>query len=601
MTLDEIKKIIALGETPQREFKSAVPKGEDLARLIIRIASNGGGEIFFGVGDDRRIIGIHPHSLELALDKAQALIIGNFSINQEQHKINGKKIVIIHISQAFTTLGLIGEPKKKLNKDEYRPDSKLNVDTLEEETDEIVTTHIQNDFCDRNIRPCFGVGTIADAFAELIKNVTSDKENICVLGVFGKWGRGKTFFLKQVQKTIKNSEDADCFDFVSFNAWKYQSTPEIWAHLIYTLKQHKACWWICLNCIVSWTIAQVILEIILFAVFLGLCDELSCSGNDVLKIAGISISALFSVLNLYDLILKTFKLRQSGYNETEYLGDQHKSEKELERILKRWNWLHMVNQKYYFDCRHRPEYPKKNSRKVVLLVEDIDRCDDAKMISVLESLRLVMENSQIAKHLIVIVSVDSKLLINAIIRKYSNLTHKEAERNAIERMNKLFLAGITLPKISKEDMNKYVDSLGELCVSNVKSDTSQLSITETIKDKHERETIGDLSSTPKDKSIIPHIVDNPINLITMVLKKSLSEDLYSRLSPRQVQILFYRLLLANNFFVKMNVPLSEKSLGYIIKFSFLIEKNKHLGTTPENVIREMVVPYPIGTKEEYAP
>lgn len=607
MTIEQIKNLIAQDEDPWTEFKRNVPEGEDLAQTIVRMANLGGGKIVFGV-DDKNIIGVNSDNVKSACDKAKLYIAGNPDIKHEVHSIDGHKIVVTHVNGAFPDLKYFEKP---LDKGNVFSGSGIPLpnwfDGATSHIPEISPSSIHNEFSDRDIKPCFDVDVIAGAFADLIKSTSSDRDNICILGVFGKWGRGKTFFMNQVKKLIKESEDADCLDFVSFNAWKYQSTPEIWAHLIHTLKEHRLWWWRMLNSLISWTTLQIIIEIALVVLVIVIGKESLISkkliipeflGGEISSYAIEGAAIIGALLNLFDLSAKMVRFRKTRYNATEYLGDQHASEKELQKILSRWNWFHMVNQKYYIDCCHLPNYPKKNPRKVVLVVEDVDRCESDKIISVLESLKLVLENPKIARHLIVVISIDSDLLKHAIETKFSGVA--DPGKNAIERMNKLFLAGIVLPKISKDDIKKYVDALGDLC----KTTHTVRRRTHGMITSQQKEESSQIEATPKSSELdIVQVMgeDESIEMIKEVLFDELKYGLYSRLTPRQIKILFYRLLLANNLFARMDETFSKESLKYIIDFSFNFEQNELLSTSKENIIRQMVVPYPVGTKAEYEP
>ena len=52
-----------------------------------------------------------------------------------------------------------------------------------------------------------------------------------------------------------------------------------------------------------------------------------------------------------------------------------------------------------------------NEDKILLFVDDIDRCSIEKMIKVIESLRIILENKEIQQRVIVLCSVDSNKLI----------------------------------------------------------------------------------------------------------------------------------------------------------------------------------------------
>ncbi len=55
----------------------------------------------------------------------------------------------------------------------------------------------------------------------------SAKEDVC-FGIFGHWGRGKTYLMKTVGKRL---EDNHNYRVVRFSAWKYRTNPELWIYL----------------------------------------------------------------------------------------------------------------------------------------------------------------------------------------------------------------------------------------------------------------------------------------------------------------------------------------------------------------------------------
>lgn len=58
MTLDDLKRLVDLGEGPFVEFKRRVPQGERIAREVIALANARGGKLLLGVDDDGSIVGV---------------------------------------------------------------------------------------------------------------------------------------------------------------------------------------------------------------------------------------------------------------------------------------------------------------------------------------------------------------------------------------------------------------------------------------------------------------------------------------------------------------------------------------------------------------
>ncbi len=82
---------------------------------------------------------------------------------------------------------------------------------------------------DDGVSPKLEVNLIAKEFANIIDNLDNNKGQM--LGVFGSWGRGKTFFVDCVKQEFKPENYVN----ITFNAWKYQETEAIWAYLYQTI------------------------------------------------------------------------------------------------------------------------------------------------------------------------------------------------------------------------------------------------------------------------------------------------------------------------------------------------------------------------------
>ena len=49
------------------------------------------------------------------------------------------------------------------------------------------------------------------------------------IGIYGKWGSGKSSFLEMIAKELRNSHKIDS---IFFNAWKYDQEENLWSALI---------------------------------------------------------------------------------------------------------------------------------------------------------------------------------------------------------------------------------------------------------------------------------------------------------------------------------------------------------------------------------
>lgn len=494
---------------------------------------------------------------------------------------------------------------------------------------------IQNDLSDRNFKPGFNVDRLAAAFFKVLKNASSDSENVCFLGVFGVWGRGKTFFLKRLREIVGKSEDSECFDFVTFNAWKYQETPGIWASLIETLLSHKSCW----GRLRYKLTPRVMLSFLSSLVLLAVATACGClalrdwKSPDITKTLLGLMGSMFALIASVMGFIKSFGWFSVGdwhnFNPKDHLGVQYQTEKELERIVGRWNWGHITNAGHFLRYGFSQRQGRKPARRIVLLVEDIDRCRGEKMIAIIEALKLIMENPRIAKRIIVIMSVDQEKAMTAYRRRFEAEGAVNPELCALEQMNKIFLMGMRLPKISKEDVLLYLDIIADKLLADAGVEDGGLSgqrqenvVLQDAGDSHgdnaspqgdvAPESSGGDDASAEDGGELnaeSGIAENPggsaqpeeagielsnrdaIRLLKRELEKKVNYGTLLHLTPRQIKILFYRLVLANNLMTDYGVGVSPRVIEQIVNFSLNDEGIDLVSHNKIGEIMQVVVPF----------
>lgn len=642
MTEAEVKKIIAKGESATVTFFKSVPSAERLADKIVAFSNAKGGIIIIGVDELRRGYNISSGAISTCLNAALSMISGNPVVNREVVKVNNARLQVIIVTKPVpSTIQVIGHHKnimgrrprrvtqsineeiKSIDKDSQEvpersgdsstPIKDNNSGTSEEQTStetiqirEYRNTKIEKELSDKDLTPCFGVDTLAAAFFNLLRQTSTDGENVCFLGVFGKWGRGKSFFLNRLKKIASVSEHTNNFEFVTFNAWKYQKTPEIWASLIHTLIQHKS-WWgrVCFG--ISWSVIFAFIGSFLFLGIAGACiwltvrDWNSETDKSILTVIASGVSLFLSVFGFIQSFGLMDRQRGRRYRASDLMGVQFLTENELVRIIKRWNWS--INPKRW--GRWGEKY--RSNRKVVLLVEDIDRCEDEAMLSIIEALKLIMENPEVAKRMIVVTSVDQDRLIRAYQARCSYKDDINKKRFAIEQLNKIFLMGINLPSITDDDMEGFIAALGNRMLTDSKIISYDELLREFKFDVTGNFGIPDISLLTPDSTSerghsdtddirIEQIVKNndfeaSIRLLAGILMYEYRYKSVRVWTPRQVRIIFYRLILANNLMHDFGLSLSEHLYRVIISGS---TSDPSVKSGPEEVkILEICNPYPV--------
>lgn len=376
---------------------------------------------------------------------------------------------------------------------------------------------------DQSIEACFGVNELAQCFLKQLDSIAyNDTNNVCMVGIFAPWGRGKSYFFGNLkQKVTERTDDkALKYNVVEFNAWKHQETPAIWAYLFETLYKSNSCcfrFWYTLSCRWKSLLSDILIALIpVVAVFIL---KLDCAWKEA-TIFTISIGLIINFLiKRYNSAISLIRKYSKGISFSNELGIQAEIEKELTSLL-----------------RFKISDKKASTNKILLYVDDIDRCSELKMMSIIDSLRTILENDVIRKRLVIICSIDPEKVIKGIEYKYKDLyKDEELERIAIEQMDKIFLTGIALPNLDEAQLHEFLSKL------------TGIETTEQIV----KEQKGVPYSINRKKSSL--FVGNPISedkeYNNVLIHRWILDFIRStnvELTPRKVRVIYYRILLANN-------------------------------------------------------
>lgn len=435
---------------------------------------------------------------------------------------------------------------------------------------------------DSEVEPCFSINDVASCFINQLDKIADSKsENIPMIGVFAPWGRGKSYFLNLIFQQLESRKEKWYHSFfgrnttknykiIKFNAWKYQDTPAIWAYLYETI-YHQTSWWQkCWLYIKKNVLSYKFLLLALLISFSWLIGYLLNKYTSILDavsnlkaIGGIGtiVTVVFSfVLTLKDNPISALKIiqkytRRKSYNDC--LGIQNAIESDLEDLLGVLQF-------------------KKD--RVLLCVDDIDRCSTEKMVNIVDSLRTVLENDIIRDRLIVICSIDIEKLMHGYRSMYKDFISESGEVIR-EQIDKVFIFSLGLAKLGPIQLDEYLRKLLEIN----DSDSSTMA----------KETLFD-TDRQEDALYIANSDETPIKLSDIEMYRAINEFVQknksSNITPRKLRIMYYQLLFANNLASKRGVTLTEKLIDNLLEKSLTgIEQNIHSQALGD--IIEVAVPY----------
>jgi len=398
------------------------------------------------------------------------------------------------------------------------------------------------------------VDWLADVSANIIDQIISEKGSM--FGIFGKWGRGKSFFWSK----LKEKMIAKKYDVVEFLAWKYHDTPASWAYLydafakVFYKKPEQifSLRWISylFKIIVVNFIRQPLTNILrfIFSIFIPILLFFFVKENPNLFFGeweflekvkfnfqtysyGIIIT-YFLVITYYFSKVYKFDVRSifqkfSTKNFESLLGMQAEIEKELIFLTKLWN------------------------SKIILFVDDLDRCNEDKILTVIDSLRIMTENNLIAKKIIVVAAIDERILKRVIRNKYQKMVDDKNILDNLTReyLDKLFLFGVKLSKLNNEEKNEIFNNY-----------TSNLQVLFGVAEQAKFDTYK--------RDPIVEITD--FEFIRFYLSK------VNDITPRQIRIIYNKLILAKEILklklnvINLNQYQSEILVAVIIYFSVIL-------------------------------
>ena len=436
---------------------------------------------------------------------------------------------------------------------------------------------------DADATPCFGVDSIADCYAKQLDEIALSKIGVTrMLGIFGPWGRGKTYFFKRLKRDLEDKERHTLtYKIVEFNAWKYQETPAIWAYLYETI--YKSADW-CEK-------GRFLLKQIWRNLF-----TMNCMLYVVILALGWLIGGLISLLSSDSVshFLNYLKIPATGiYVFTCIASYLNKNVITGEKIIK--SYTKIKSYKTHLGIQNIIEDDMQmlirsitdSSSRLVLFIDDVDRCSSQKMNYLIESLRTVLENPKIQERLIVICSVDDQKLMKA----YSNdllskrYNEDEVKKLAREQMDKLFLFGVKLAPLDTTQLTIYLQSLMD--DSNKKEPKS--------KENGNLQINTPFNTFRHNDSLIQATTSDEITeLNNKKIKELIHEFLINHkgidFTPRKIRIMYYQLLFGLSLSSKGGGAFTDTIVEAMLRKSAGIANVEDTESAMSDII-EMAVPY----------
>jgi len=249
----------------------------------------------------------------------------------------------------------------------------------------------------------------------------------CSIGIFGDWGSGKSSLMQMIADRYKNEKDTLI---VRFNGWLFEGYDDAKTVLM----------------------AKIVDEIIAKRTFSVKASKIAAKllkRIDLIKIGGslvkygIGLAALgpagLATLSATDIIgslkesdyEKLIKEKQEGKEENSSRTNIQEFQKTFEELI-----------------------DETNIKKIIVFIDDLDRCSTDTVIGTLEAIKLFL----FTKHTAFIIGADERLIRYAVKRRFPEIPGDSTEV-ARDYLEKLIQYPVRIPALNTTELINYVNLL----------------------------------------------------------------------------------------------------------------------------------------------
>ncbi|MEO1097971.1 MAG: P-loop NTPase fold protein, partial [Bacteroidota bacterium] len=306
------------------------------------------------------------------------------------------------------------------------------------------------------------------SYAKTLADLIADRktQTPLTIGIFGSWGSGKSTLMQMIQSELKqrNQHSKQHFVLIRFNAWKYSREDALHRAIILRVldslrpeddnslnpasKQNPVSKHIT-------TLEQRLYRDVEW-------EEKGRLTLDWPKVirggAGSAFKLSYSFLPGLSGLTEAVKAAQGAFGKGDIANDTATLFEAFQRDVVKHHQVqlrHIEQFQEQFDTVISTYFPNE---RIVIFVDDLDRCLPEKTIEVLEAIKLFMD----VKRCVFVLGLDQQIISRAIQHRYKDLQPEERKKLAfdgIRYLEKIVQLPFMLPSIEIGDMHNYVDSL----------------------------------------------------------------------------------------------------------------------------------------------
>ncbi|SNV51155.1 Predicted P-loop ATPase [Chryseobacterium taklimakanense] len=361
--------------------------------------------------------------------------------------------------------------------------------------------------------------------ADLLIDIIKDESVLPItIGVFGDWGSGKSSILQIVKDEFDKEEDKDSLC-IYFNGWTFEGYDDAKAALLNSILKELED-----NKKISAEIKETIKE--KAKKLWKSVDWMRGAGMVMKNIALPAVSAYFTGgVSLVPFAIQ--KLSELGDNPEKIIGKlQSKEGQETFKAFfkSQEEDKKTINAVAEFRKDFSELLEATNFKRLVVIIDDLDRCSPERIIENLEAIKLFVNVSKTA----FVIGADPRIVKYAIEHKYKNDKEIEEDnsRIVIDYLEKLIQLPYSLPRLSESEVETYISML--ICKKEIGNEKFKIVIEAfqkyRLKNKYSAFGLSEFESI-LDADDFSKVKDNVITIPALV--PLITNSLYG--NPRQIK------------------------------------------------------------------
>lgn len=327
-----------------------------------------------------------------------------------------------------------------------------------------------------------GFSHYVKAFVSLITDKNTQPP--LTIGIYGAWGTGKSFLMNKIACILRPDlcpdEEVPAGEpvvvagkfkplVVRFEAWDYNGSDKLWAGLveqIFGALEKELGWYWQLkfnfgrNLVRQWRrIENRLLPYVLISIALAGLVVYFLLQNETARNA-IAAGGATGILTFFVLLIPQL-INLLSTSASQRVLDMFAAEDYKQDI----GFMGRIRTDLKDFADHLPD-----NAKVVIFIDDLDRCDPKKAVEVLEATKLLLE----LKQFIVFLAIDARIITQAVEEHYGKVL-TEAEITGYEYLDKIVQIPFSIPEPRPADVRNYLGSLMGLSAEQVVALETQIS------------------------------------------------------------------------------------------------------------------------------